>query len=157
MRCHEEASVGAPVVSRDVAWLHRDGLILRLPVSCFAVHDTLGHPYGLLEVVHDDGPSHAARLIALRQSVARQAHEMTEAMTALSAWLHAGKRLLDRGLPCDLVKAEAATARALAELTRAVDVLQRLRLSALRVATLHDVAGRTQHRVDPEHMLDEWP
>jgi len=148
---YEEASAGPPVVSRDVAWLHRDGVILRLPVSCFAVHDTLGRPYGLLEVVHDDGLSHGVRLIALRQTVARLAHEMTEAMTGLSAWLHAGKRLLDRGLPCDLVKAKSATEQALAELTRAVDVLQRLRVSASRAATLHDVA----HRTDPEHMQDE--
>jgi two-component system, LuxR family, sensor kinase FixL len=149
----EEARAGA--VSRDVAWLHRDGLILRLPVSRFTVHDTLGHPHGLLEVVHDDGLSHRARLIALRQTVARLAHEMTEPMTALAAYLHAGKRLLDRRLPSDLVKAEAATERALAELTRAVDVLRRLRLSALRDATLQDVAVRTQHRTDPEHKRGE--
>ena len=154
---YEEASVGAPVVSRDVAWLHRDGLILRLPVSCFAVQDTLGHRYGFLEVVHDDGLSHSARLIALRQIVARLAHEMTEPMTALAAYLHTGKRLLDRGLPCDLVKAEAATERALAELARAVDVLRRLRASALRDATLQDAAVRTQHRTDPEHKPDEDP
>src|SRR5665213_993798 len=146
---YEEASVGASVSSRDVAWLHRDGLILRLPVSCFAVHDTLGHPYGVLEVVHDNRLSHRTRLIALRQTMARLAHEMTEPMTALAAWLHAGKRLLDRGLPCDLVKAEAATERALAELARAVDVLRRLRASALRDATLQDVAAHAQHRTSP--------
>ena len=154
---YEEAGVGAPVVPRDVAWLHSDGSILRLPVSCFAVHDTLGHPYGLLEVVHDDGLSHRARLVALRQTVAQLAHEMTEPMTALAAWLQAGKRLLDQGLPCDLVKAEAATERALAELTRAVDVLRRLRASALRGATLQDVAARAQHRTDPVHKPDEAP
>jgi len=152
---YEEARVRAPVVSRDVAWLHRDGLILRLPVSCFAVHDTLGHPYGLLEVLHDDGLSHRGRLIALRQTVARLAHEMTEPMTALAAWLQAGKRLLHQGFPYDLAKAEAATERALAELTRAVDVLRRLRVSALRDATLHDVAVRTQHHTDSEHKPDE--
>jgi PAS domain S-box-containing protein len=152
---YEEARVGAPVVSRDVAWLHRDGLILRLPVSRFAVHDTLGHPYGLLEVVHDDGLSYRERPIALHQTVARLAHEMTEPMTALEAYLHAGKRLLDRGLPCDLAKAEAATERALAELARAVDILRRLRVSALRDATLQDVAVRAQHRTDPGHKRDE--
>ena len=145
---YEEARVGDPVVARDVTWLHRDGLILRLPVTCFTVHDTLGRPYGLLEVVHDDGLSHRARLIALRQAVARLAHEMTEPITALAAYLHAGKRLLDRGLSSDLVKAEVATERALAELARAVDVLRRLRLSALRDATLQDVAVLTQHRTD---------
>lgn len=85
------------------------------------------------------------------------AHEMTEPMTALAAWLHAGKRLLDRGLPYDLVKAEAATERALAELARAVDVLRRLRASALRDATLQDVAARAQHRTDPVHKPDEAP
>ena len=147
--------MGASVSSRDVAWLHRDGLILWRPVSSYAVHDTLGRPYGLLEVVHDDRLTHRARLIALRQTVARLAHEMTEPMTALAAYLQAGKRLLDRGRPCDLVKAEAATERALTELKRAVDVLRRLRVSALRDATLQDVAVRTQHRTDPEHKRDE--
>jgi hypothetical protein len=80
---------------------------------------------------------------------------MTEPMTALEAYLHAGKRLLDRGLPCDLAKAEAATERALAELARAVDILRRLRVSALRDATLQDVAVRAQHRTDPGHKRDE--
>lgn len=80
--------------------------------------------------------------------MARLAHEMTEPITALAAYLHAGKRLLDRGLSSDLVKAEVATERALAELARAVDVLRRLRLSALRDATLQDVAVLTQHRTD---------
>ena len=82
---YEEARVGAPVVSRNVTWLHSDGSILRLPVTCFTVHDTLGRPYGLLEVLHDERLSHRARLIALRQAVARLAHEMTEPITALAA------------------------------------------------------------------------
>jgi PAS domain S-box-containing protein len=154
---YEEAGVGAPIVSRDVAWLHRDGSILRLPVSRFAVHDALGHPYGILEVVQDDGLSHGARLIALRQTIARLAHEMSEPMSAIAAYLHAGNRLLDRGLPSDLVEAGAVTERALAELARAVDVLRRLRVSALRDATLQDVAVRPQHRTDPEHKPDEYP
>ena len=129
---YEAASAGVPAVSRDVAWLDRDGLIFRLPVSCFAVHDTLGHPYGFLEVVRHDGLSHRARLIALRQTVAQLAHEMSEPMTALAAYLYAGKLLLDRGRLRDLVKAEAASERALAELACAVDGLRRLLVSALR-------------------------
>jgi PAS domain S-box-containing protein len=154
---YEKASAGAPAVSRDVAWLHRDGSILRLPVSCFAVRDTLGHPCGLLEVLHDDGLSHRTDLIVLRQTMEHLAHEMSEPLTAIAVYLQAGKHLFDQGPPYDLVKAEAATDRALVELARAVDVLQRLRLSALRDAPLQDVAVRTQHRTDPVHDPDEAP
>jgi PAS domain S-box-containing protein len=154
---YEEASAGAPAVSRDVAWLHRDGSILRLPVFCFAVRDTLGHPCGLLEVLHDDGLSHRTDLIALRQTMEHLAHEMSEPLTAIAVYLQAGKHLFDQGLLSDLVKVKEATSRAHAELARAVDVLRRLRASASRDATLQDVAARTQHRTDPEHKPDEDP
>jgi PAS domain S-box-containing protein len=133
---YEEASAGAPAVSRDVAWLHEDGSILRLTVSCFAVRDTLGQPQGLLEVVHDDGLSHRMRLIALRQTMEHLAHEMSEPLTAISVYLQAGKQLMDQGLLTDLVKVEEATGRALAELARAIDVLRRLRVAASRDAAL---------------------
>jgi PAS domain S-box-containing protein len=133
---YEEASAGASAVSRDVAWLHRDGSILRLPVSCFAVRDTLGHPRGLLEVLHDDGLSHRTGLMALRQTMEHLAHEMSEPLTAIAVYLQAGKHLLDHGLLSDLVKLEEATGRALAELARAIDVLRRLRVAASRDAAL---------------------
>ena len=80
----------------------------------------------------DDGTGSSGRdaLTALRQDVARLTHELYQPITAIANYLQASNRLLSYGTPSDLEKVQDAIRQSLAEVSRAGELLQRLRRSA---------------------------
>jgi len=123
----EEASTSVMPAARDVAWRCKDGSILRLPTSLFAVRDPLGQPCGLLEFVRsfDRAPS-----LALRERVALLALELSQPITAIGAYLQGSQHLLNRGVLSDLPRVSAVIEQVLAETSRAGNIIRRLRLAA---------------------------
>jgi PAS domain S-box-containing protein len=148
----DEASASVMPASRDVTWRRKDGSILRLPTSLLAVRGPLGQPCGLLEFVRRPGVAElppdrdSAMLvqgyrerddlfdrslsIALRERVALLTFELSQPITAIGAYLQGSQRLLNRGAPSELARVNLAIDRALAELSRAADIVRHLRLSA---------------------------
>lgn len=149
----EETSASVMPASRDITWRCKDGSILRLPASLFAVRDPLGQPCGLLEFVRARGVAEfppvrdnamplqgygerdnlldRALSIALRERVAPFALELSHPMTAIGAYLQGCQYLLNRGVLSELPRVSAAIEQALAQLFRAADIVRRLRLSLL--------------------------
>ena len=128
---------------RTVAWRRKGGSVLQLPIVRFPVRNTLGETQGILEVLGavramptqnrstDEEPLDRAQLIALRQTVAAFAHEVSQPMTAITNYLQACVRLLNRDPLSDPARAEAAILKALTEVSRAGELVRALRLSTL--------------------------
>jgi signal transduction histidine kinase len=67
---------------------------------------------------------HVARLTELGQMVSALAHEVNQPLTASGSYIRAGRRLIQRG---DTIKADEALQKGVDQITRASQVIQRLR------------------------------
>jgi two-component system sensor kinase FixL len=92
---------------------------------------------------------HVSRTAELGQMVSALAHEVNQPLTAVGTYLRAGRRLLQAG---DLAKVEDALQRAADQVTRAGQVIQRLRRFLRKEEAAHE-AEDVRHTIEEAAVL----
>jgi PAS domain S-box-containing protein len=126
-------------VSQSLAWQCKDGVIRPFAVLLSPVYDTIGHFSGTIEIVRPEemavGSANAEAVTpvqpveesAWRPALERLAHELSESIMAIGNYLAAEQELLNCNTPSDTLKLRTAIRESLTQVSRARDVLLRLR------------------------------